>query len=99
MERIGIAASKIAKGNLVLYNLLVVSIAFLFSLFIFVLSGATILFALIMIAYVGEEVMPIHFEKNWSSILTVCMVSLTVIMTLFYVMALAKNLKLQQPDH
>ena len=40
MERIGIAASKIAQGNLFLYNICVIVISFLFSLFIFFISIA-----------------------------------------------------------
>ena len=99
MERIGIAASKMAKGNLFVYNLWVIFIAFVFSLFVFILTGATILLALVVLAYVGEEVMPMNFTKNWSSILTVCLVCLSIIMTLFYVMALAKDLKLNKTDH
>lgn len=38
MERIGIAASKIAKGNLLLYNSYVVLIAFLLSVLLFLIS-------------------------------------------------------------
>lgn len=93
MERIGIAASKMAKGNLLLYNLFVVLIAFLCSLFLFLMVGATIIFALIILAYVGAEIIPFEFEKNWISILSACMVSLTLIMTIFWLFALAKNLK------
>ena len=93
MERIGIAASKMAKGNLLLYNLFVVLIAFLCSLFLFIMVGSTIIFALIILAYVGDEVIPFEFEKNWMSILSICMVSLTVIIASFWLFALAKNLK------
>ena len=93
MERIGIAASKMAKGNLFLYNLFVILIAFLCSLFLFLMAGATIIFALVILAYVGDEIIPFQFEKNWIYILSVCMVSLTVIMAIFWLFALAKNLK------
>ena len=69
MERIGIAASKMAKGNWLLYNFFVILIAFLCSLFLFVMVGATIIFALIILAYVGDEIIPFEFEKSWISIL------------------------------
>jgi hypothetical protein len=42
MDRIGIAASKIAKGNIVLYNACVFFLIFLFAFFIFIVSGAAI---------------------------------------------------------
>jgi len=93
MKRIGIAASKIAKGNLFLYNCYVVLISFLFSFFIFVIAGATVLFSLIVIAYLGNELMASEFEENWTSILAVCMVSLTVVISIFNLLAISKNIK------
>lgn len=94
MKRIGIAASKISKGNLVLYNFYVVLISALFSLFLFVVAGSTIIFALAIIQYVGNEIMGVEFERNWRSILAVCMVSLTIAVTLFNLFAISKNMKL-----
>ena len=43
MLRIGIAASKMSKGSLLSYNLYVILIACLFSLFIFLICGFSIL--------------------------------------------------------
>ena len=94
MERIGVAASKIVKDNLFLYNFYVVGISFLFSLFIFIIAGASILFALIVIRYIGEEVMPFEFEKQWTMILSLCMIALTVVTVLFNLLAILKNIKL-----
>ncbi|MCK5013546.1 MAG: hypothetical protein KAS66_06980 [Candidatus Omnitrophica bacterium] len=93
MKRIGIAASKISKGNLALYNAYVVLIAALFSLFIFVVAGSTIIFSLAIIKYVGDEIMGVEFEGSWKAILAVCMVSLTIVITLFNLFAISKNLK------
>jgi len=93
MKRIGIVSSKISKGNRALYNLYVVLISILFSLFIFIMAGSTVIFALAIIKYVGVEVMGLEFEKSWKSILTVCMVSLTVVVTLFNVSAVLVNFK------
>ena len=95
MKRIGIAASKMAKGSLVLYNFYVVVISFLFSLFIFIIVGFTVLFSLIILAYVAKEVMAVEFEKSWSSVLAVCMVALTIVMVLFNLIAISQNIKLK----
>lgn len=89
MQRIGIAASKIAKGNLTLYNIYVVLIALLFSIFLFVLTGTTVLFALVIISYISNEIMPIDFMH----VIPICVMTLTVVVTLFNLMALSKNLK------
>ena len=94
MKRLGIAASKMSKGNLVLYNVYVVLISILFSLFIFLVAGSTVVFALMIIKYVGNEIMGVEFERSWRSILTVCMVSLTVVLTLFNLAAILINLKI-----
>ena len=61
MKRIGRAASRIAKGSLALYNFYVIFISFMFSFFLFIVTGATVLFALTVIWYVGSEVMPSRF--------------------------------------
>ena len=93
MKRIGIAASKMAKGNLALYNCYVVLISFLFSLFIFVIAGATVVLALAIVAYVGSEVMAFEFEKAWPVVLPICMTSLTVVIVLFNLFAISQNFK------
>ena len=94
MKRIGVAASKMAKGNIAFYNFYVVLIAVLFSLFIFIVAGAIVIFSLIVIHYLGEELLPVSLKENWSSILMECMVSLTVVVTLFTLFAILKNIKL-----
>jgi len=93
MKRIGIAASKISKGNRVVYGIYVVLISILFSSFIFIVAGSTVIFALAIIKYVGNEIIGIDFEKSWKSTLSVCMVSLTVVVTLFNLFALLINFK------
>ena len=93
MERIGIAASKMAKGNWWIYNLYVVLLSFLFSLFIFLIAGATVFFAIMIMAYVSKELKATDFERSWSSILTVCMGTLTVLMAFFNIFAILKNIK------
>jgi len=93
MKRIGITASKISKGNLVLYNFYVVLISVLFSLFIFIIAGSTVVFSLAIVKYVGNEIMGVEFEKSWRSILSVCMISLTIVTALFNLCAISMNMK------
>ncbi len=94
MKRIGIAASKISKGNLTLYNCYVILISVLFSMFLFIIAGSTIVFALAVIQYVGNEIMGVEFERSWRSVLVICMVSLTIVVTLFNLFAISKNIRL-----
>ena len=93
MERIGIAASKMAKGNLLLYNVWVIFISFLFSFFIFFIGGSAIAIALILIAYSAKGVMPVNFEKEWISIGLICMISLVVMVGGFCLIAISRNIK------
>ncbi|MCK5178486.1 MAG: hypothetical protein KAR32_03075, partial [Candidatus Omnitrophica bacterium] len=64
------------------------------SLFIFIVAGSTVIFALAIIQYVGSEIMNVDFEQNWQPIMIVCMVSLTIVITLFSLLAILQNLKL-----
>ncbi|MBU0467879.1 MAG: hypothetical protein KKF78_06900 [Candidatus Omnitrophica bacterium] len=96
MKRVGVAASKIAKGNLFLYNCYVVLISSLFSLFIFIVSGSVVTFALIIIGYFGKEIMLVKFERDWSDVLVVCMISLTIITAIFNLLIISKNIKLNK---
>ena len=93
MKRIGRAASHMAKGNLVLYNFYVVLIASLFSFFIFLVAGSTVLFAVFIISYVGREIMGSQ-KDYWSTTIMICMVTLTVSIGFFNLLAIAKNIKL-----
>jgi len=93
MKRIGIVARNISKGNRVLYNFYVVLISVLFSLFMFIIVGSTVIFSLAIIKYIGSEIMGMDFEKNWESILSVCMVSLTVVVAFFNLFGILINLK------
>jgi len=93
MKRIGIVSSRISKGNRALYNLYVVLISILFSIFIFVIAGSSVIFALAIIKYVGVEIMGMDLEKSWKVVFSVCMVSLTVVVTLFNLFAILINFK------
>ena len=71
MERIGIAASKIAKGNLHLYNFYVVLLTLLFSFLVYFLTGSAIVFALVLIAIImNKGIMP-DLNEGWFPIMWV----------------------------
>ena len=93
MERIGIAASKMAQGNLLLYNACVILISFLFSLLIFFIGGSAVVVALILIAYLTKGMMPSNLGKEWISIGLVCMISLSIFVGLFSLIAILRNIK------
>ncbi len=93
MERIGIAASKIAKGNFYLYNFFVVLISFLFSIFIFLVGGSAVLIALILLGYFFKGSMSANFEKEWISVMLICMIALAISVGLFCLVAIARNIK------
>ena len=94
MDRIGIAASKMAKGNIVLYNGYVVLLTFLFAFFVFVVAGAAIMLALVIVGYIINGLLPQDLLKDWNSIVAVCMVSLTVVVGFFAAVALIRNFSL-----
>lgn len=96
MKRIGIAASKIAKGNTVLYNFYVVLISLLFSLFMFIISGTTVLLALVVIGYFGNALASYDFDAHWFSTLKVCMVALTVVIGMFNLIAIILNIRIRR---
>ena len=95
MERIGRIASRMAKGNLLLYNCYVMLMAFLFSVLIFCLAGASILLSLVLLkslisALPGEDV-----SSNWWTAINFCLIALTVVVSVVNVVALKRNLKVK----
>lgn len=96
MERIGIAASHIAKGNIILYNVFVVAIAFLFSLLIFVISGLIIIFGLILIAFVANVPAIVDLRQGVFSPIAICMLLLGTIICLFNLYAIGTNIKIKR---
>ena len=93
MERIGLAASKISKESLFFYNFYVVLISLLFSLFMFVVAGSTVLFALIIIFYVRQEVLGMDVLPDQKNILVACLLCLTAVTSVFNLLAILKNIK------
>jgi|CXWL01.1.fsa_nt_gi hypothetical protein len=93
MKRIGIAASKISEGNILLYNIFVLVLSTLFSLLVFFLSGFSIFLAIYLIHALLTGFTTFDFYSNWGDILKSCMIALAVMMGLFNICAISVNLK------
>lgn len=93
MRRIGIAASKMARGNLPKYNVFVIVIAFLCSLLLFFICGFAILAALFLVSLVCRPFLPPEFNAAAPAIVRVCLVALAVVIGILNVLAVIKNVK------
>lgn len=96
MQRIGIAASHIAKGSLFSYNFFVVLISFLFSLLILIVSGSVITLGLIAIAYLTQIRSIMDLSQGALSPIPVCLMFLSMITGVFCFYAIAVNIKIKR---
>lgn len=96
MERIGIAASKIAKGNLILYNFYVLVISFLFSVLLFLLAGSAIFFGLWMIRLIVGPLVPSMSPGAWNLVFCYSLVALTILVAFVDLAAVLKNIKIKK---
>lgn len=96
MERIGLAASKIAKGNLLWYNFYVILLSLLFSFLVFFISGSSIVIVLIIVAYLSHLGSPPDLTKGWMPVMVMCMYCLAVVIGFFTLLAIIKNIKLRR---
>lgn len=93
MLRIGIAASKMAKGSLWTYNFFVVLISCLFSLFIFFICGFSILIIVFLISLGLHAVRPMDFHAGWTHMFKICLVILAAVTGIFNCVAIIKNIQ------
>ena len=93
MERIGIAASKMAQGCLLKYNIFVVGICCLFSILIFLICGFSILVALFLISIVLRWIMPTAMSSAWLSIVKLSLVGLAFVVGVLNIWSIIKNIK------
>ncbi len=96
MERIGRAASKIAKGNFFIYNLFVVLISSLFSLLVFFLSGCAIVITLVIIAYLSARGKAPDLESGWMPVMLICLISLGAVVFILNLCAILKNIRFRR---
>jgi hypothetical protein len=93
MLRIGIAASKMSKGSLLSYNLYVILIACLFSLFIFLICGFSILLIIFMVSLILHTIKPADFHASWLHMFKICLVVLALVVGIFNLVAVLKNIQ------
>ena len=93
MLRIGLAASKMSKGSLFNYNLYVVLISCLVSLFVFCLCGFSILLIVFLISLMLHSLKPADFHAGWVHMFKICLTVLAVVVGVFNVVAILKNIQ------
>jgi hypothetical protein len=93
MLRIGIAASKMAKGNLLTYNFFVVLISCLFSLIIFLVGGCSILVIVFLISLGLHAVRHSAFHTGWVHMFKICLIILAAVTAIFNLTAIARNIQ------
>ena len=98
MQRIGIAASHMSKGNVWTYNFFVILLSALFGLFIFVVIGATILFSLLIVSYLSRELgVGGSTRQDWANVMKTCMLVLTFIVVVWNIIAISRNIRIKRP--
>ena len=95
MERIGIAASKMAKGNLFVYNFYVILLSFLFSLLLFFIAGTSIVLSLIVIGSIVSG-LSTELSGQWTDVIRVCMGVLTGVVSGINLFAIIKNVRFKK---
>ena len=95
MERIGIAASKMAKGNLFVYNFYVILLSFLFSLLLFFIAGTSIVLSLIVIGSIASG-LSAELSGQWMAVVRVCMGVLTGVVSCINLFAVIKNVRFKK---
>ncbi|MBF0486163.1 MAG: hypothetical protein HQL16_06590 [Candidatus Omnitrophica bacterium] len=96
MKRIGIAASRIAKDNLFLYNFFVLLISGLLSLLIFFVSGFSLIVGLALVSYLTKGFAVFEPGTGFSSMLFICFAALAVVVGIINLLAILVNLKLKK---
>jgi hypothetical protein len=94
MLRIGIAASKMAKDNLLTYNLFVILISFLFSVIIFLIGGFLILLIVLLTSVILHALRPADFHAGWLHMFKICLAVLAFVVGIFNIVAVIKNIQL-----
>lgn len=94
MKRIGMAASRISKGNVRLYNTYVILISMLFSVFLFLIVGLAVILAIGIVMLFGPETMTQELRDNWQTVTRMCGQALTLVVVVFNAIAIVVNMKL-----
>jgi hypothetical protein len=94
MLRIGIAASKMSKGGLLSYNLYVILIACLLSLFVFLICGFSVILIVFLISLVLHVLKPADFHSGWTHVFKICLIFLAWVVGAFNIVAILKNIQI-----
>ena len=94
MLRIGIAASKMSKGSLLRYNLYVILISSLISLFIFFICGFSILLIVYLTSLILHAIRPTDFHAGWAHMFKICLIILALVVACLNIVAIIKNIQL-----
>ncbi len=93
MLRIGIAASKMSKGSLFNYNLYVILIACLFSIFVFFICGFSILLIVFLVSLLLHALKPGDIQTGWVHMFKICLIVLAFVVGIFNIAAILKNIQ------
>ena len=93
MLRIGVAASKMAKDNLLIYNLFVILISVLLSMIIFLICGFSILLIVFLASLIVHALRPADFHSGWVHMFKICLMVLAVVVGVFNIVAILKNIQ------
>lgn len=93
MQRIGITASKIAKGNRYIYHAAVILIACLFAVFAFLVCGFAVATAVFTVALIVQLAVPSMSQQVWLDALRTCLMLLGVLIGIAALVAVIQNIK------
>lgn len=96
MDRIGIAASKMAKKNLWLYNFYVLVLSFLVCFIVFLIAGGAIFLGLTVFGLMAKGALPSHVHPEWLMMFRLSLACLTVAISLIALTAIIKNFKFRR---
>lgn len=95
MKRIGIAASRIAKGNLWVYHLSVLFLSSLFSFLVFVLSAFSLLVGFGLLSFISKAFVIFEAGRGFSPAFLVAMAALAVVVGIMNLVAIIMNIRIR----
>jgi hypothetical protein len=95
MKRIGLTASKMAKGNIWLYHVAVVFISFLFAMFIFLVCGFVIAVAMFAVAFLLQRLLPSFDQQAWMQAVRIVLRLLGILIAVGTLVAIIQNVKIK----
>lgn len=99
MKRIGMAASRISKGDVRLYNIYVVLISVTVSLFLFIIAGMAVMLAIGIIIFFGPETMTQELRDNWQTVTRMCVQALLLAVLVFNLVGMVINMKIVKREN